>query len=193
MYGDGASRRAFLGASLLTLVIGVSVAPSAHATSVVALDLAELARASDALVLATVGESTPADQRGRVRTDTTLQGERVLGGEAPRALSVRQASGQRGDIFYGVPGDAALQRGQRVVAFVREVRGQWYLTALAQSVWYVDGKGDDAAIRRDLSGLSLFRRDARGRTVPADESLPAPDTLGALQTACRDLTFGGER
>lgn len=163
----------------------------AHATSMIAVTVEEMAEESDALVQAVVGRRTVLPTARGLYTDSVLTVERVLGGTAPDTIRVRQIGGTLGDQAERIAGDARLVPGQRIVAFVRQVDGRWYFTALGQSVWHVTGEGPDASVHRDVQASELLKRDVAGRVVLADESLPEYATLGELLHACRELRFGG--
>lgn len=162
----------------------------AFATTVLAVDLATQAEDSTAVVEAVVGGNAPFDSATAWYTDTTLEVQRVLGGQAPKQFTIRQMGGQRGDKVSHVPGDATLQEGERVVAFVREVDGQHYLTALAQSVWHVK---EDGSIGRELDGLAFYAMGPNGSILPAVETLPSPTTMSEIESAVKGLTFTERR
>ncbi len=166
------------------LFAAVLFAAPARATSVVLLDPVEQAAESTAIVDAVVGDAVQVDDLGHTFTDTDLVVREVLAGAAPARFRLRQMKGVRPDgARFFVIGDAELAPGERIVAFVREVEGRWYLTALAQSVWHVR---EDGTVWRDLDGLSLFARTERG-VVPADESPSDPETVDELRAALSGL------
>ena len=162
----------------------------AFATTVLAVDIAAQAEDSSAVVEAVVRGNAPFDSKTAWYTDTTLEVQRVLGGSAPASFTVRQMGGNRGDKVSHVPGDATLREGDRVVAFVRQIDGQHYLTALAQSVWVIE---DDGSVHRDLDGLAFYAVDEKGAVTPAIETVPAPTTLEALEAAVKGLSFAERR
>lgn len=177
---------------ILALLLALAGAP-AHATTVVALDVSEQASESDAFVIAVVGESKVEVTTDRWYTDTRLDVEKVLGGQAPRSITVRQLGGEHDGKMLYLPGDARLEAGQRIAGFVRKVDGRWYFTALGQSVWHIQGEGPGAQVRRDVEGMNFYQRDRNGAVVPAVQSLPEYATFSELQTATTGLVFGGEQ
>lgn len=165
--------------------------PPAHATTVLAVDVQDQALESDALIEAVVGTSHTFAGDRMVTTDTELSVVRVIGGEAPTKLTIRQAGGTLDGRTTFLPGDARLEPGQRIAAFVRKIDGQWYFTALAQSVWHVEGEGPKAAVHRDVDGSHFMERNGDGAIVPAIQSPLEYATLNELLEASKGLTFGG--
>jgi hypothetical protein len=76
---------------------------------------------------------------------------------------------QRGDGRVFVVGDPWLEPGQEGLAFLRQVDGRTYLTALAQSWWRIEDQAGGAVARRDLSGLVVVTRD-RTVMMPPDQT-----------------------
>ena len=171
----------------LALCLACGLVSVAHATSMVVLDVEEQADESHAFVEAIVGPSTVVVTERMVYTDTTLEVTRVVGGEAPKTLVLRQAGGVLPERTVYVPGDARLDEGEHIAAFVRTRNDRWYLTALGQSVWHIDGD----RVVRDLDDAHLLERDASGRVVPATGSPQVFDTLEDLAHVVAPLSFGG--
>lgn len=170
---------------------GALVSEVASATSMIALDMEEQAVDSTALVEAIVGEQTPIITDTQWYTDSKLTITKVVGGDAPKSVSIRQVGGTHNDRVAYIPGDARLVPGQRIVAFIRKVGDQWYFTALGQSVWHLDGEGPDAKVHRDIDHLGLYQRSSTGHVIPVDQSLPEYETHAELLRASTGLTFGG--
>ena len=171
---------------VLTALLGLLLAAPAGATSVVELELTAHIAESTAVVEATVGTPyvTINDANGHPLTHTPLHVTSVLAGSAPAKIEVTQHKGTVGDRTLSMTGDGLLEPGSSVVVFVVQAEGRWWLTALAQSVWTVDGTGASATATRDLGGLVFFERDPEtGAIVPAHEPLANRTTLGALRAA----------
>ena len=180
---------------VLSLLLTLLVASPARATSVLELSVQVHVADSSAVVEATVGAArqTLDEASGRPLTHTRLTVTSVLAGAAPVTLELSQWKGTVGDRSYGFAGDGELTEGTSVLLFLMQAEGRWWLTALAQSVWELDGRGDDANAVRHLDGLAFFRRDpATGALVPARKGADAAvSTLGALRSAVR--AAGGGR
>jgi hypothetical protein len=159
---------------------------AAWATTVLLLNMEGHLRDSTAVVDAQVGASIQIidEETGRPFTTTELHVERLLWGEAPNRLGVRQMRGVVGDRVHRVAGDPELRPGDRVVAFVhRDTDGRWYLTALAQSLYRVVGDGDDAKVERQLGGLQMMAHDTQGRLQPLEKAPAEPSGLRDLERA----------
>jgi hypothetical protein len=175
---------------LTALLAGAAAVPGvASATSMIALDLSDQAAESTALVEAVVGEQTPVITTDQWYTDTKLAITAVHGGEAPDAITVRQVGGVTEERVAFIPGDARVAPGQRIVAFVRKVQGQWYFTALGQSVWHVEGA--EERLHRDVGDMALYQRSFDGHVIPVNQSLPEYTTRAELLGAAKNLEFGG--
>ena len=173
---------------LLLLLLVLAFGPGlASAASVLQLDVPAHVADSTAVVEATVqtAEESVDPATGRPVTDTAVTVTAVLAGAAPERLAVRQHKGTAGELTYGIPGDGDLVEGARVVLFLHQAEGQWWLTALGQSVWTVKGSGDDAAVSQDLDGLAFFTLDVETGAFLPTEPTPGPRTLGALRAAVK--------
>lgn len=160
----------------------------AHATSMVQMDVAEQAQESTAMVDATVGRSTQVDGERFVYQDTQLTLSDVLVGDAPRQLTVRQVAGTIDGRTIRVPGDAELEEGERIVAFVRKVGDRWYFTVLGQSVWYADASG---RLTPAIDSAHLFERGRDGSIGPSTQSPQWYAHIDDLEHAVKRLPVGG--
>ena len=166
----------------LWIVLLLAWAVPASATTALLLDDAEQARRSTAVVVATVGEAAVAlhPEYRRPVTRTALTVHETLYGAAPARVTVEQFGGTwQGKTLY-VPGDARLEPGARLVLFLRQVDDGWYLTAMEQSAWTVDG---ERLVRPNTAHYVV--RDAAGRL--ADAPAPPATTLPALRATLKGL------
>ena len=177
--------------ALSALLLALLACSVAQATSALALTIPEQAELSAAVVLATVGAASQEVHPEHLRpvTVTALAVERVLLGAAPATVPVRQWRGEQDGRVAFIPGDPDLVPGDRVVALLRQVDGQWFLTALSQSL-FIAGAGADPMLRREVD-VALFRRATDGRLVPLHQPQDAPPTLVALEALLRGVTVRG--
>lgn len=171
--------------SLVGLALSVSMILSspAEATIAVQLDRAQLVEMSDIVVRATVLGATSQwnEDHSQILTLTRLGVAQYLKGSGPGDLVLRQFGGQVGDLVSRVAGDAHLEPGQDVVLCLRRGAGVVYLTAMAQSAWYVTPvQGADAVASRDLSGLTLTRFQNGRMQIIEPTSSAAPEPLARL-------------
>ena len=130
----------------LLLCVALVLALPSRATSMPERSTAEVAAASDLVVLATALSARAAWVGGRIITFTELRVERTLRGAGPRTpatVTVALPGGELGDIAQRVPGTPAMLVGGRyqlclgaeVLGGARTVVGLW------QGAWRV-GEGD---------------------------------------------------
>lgn len=150
----------------LALVAMLCLPASVFATSALLVSEVEQAALSDAVVVATVTHQAVSRHAewGRAVTASTIAVEQVLLGQAPEVLTIQQLGGELdGELLY-IPGDARLAVGHRVVLFLKNDGGDWFLTAMEQSKYDVVPTIDGETLERELSG-GLFVHDATGHLV----------------------------
>ena len=168
--------------------------PTASATTALYLSEVEQATGSDAVILAIVGEQR-VDRNpdsGRLYTHTTLHMSKSLMGETPEQFEVHQMGGRMGEEVLQIAGDATLVPGEQVCVFVRQVDGQWYLTAMEQSLYTVVPSLDGLLLERELTS-GLFLRTKGGDMTPwVDDSPGTPMTLDRLAWILADANLAPE-
>jgi|GEM_PF-1756648 len=179
--------------ALLAVLLANTAAPrSAEATSALALSVPEMAQVSAAVVVGTIGTSRQEIHpiHARPVTATVITVDRTLAGAAPPDLEIRQWRGTLNGRTSAIPGDPSLEPGTRALFFLRNVDGQWFLTALSQSVFSL-GTETDPRLHRTVD-LALFVRTPDGALQRLAEPLPVPATLSAMESALRGVTLRGE-
>jgi hypothetical protein len=153
----------------------------AHATVVVPLTRAELVQRSDMVVQATIvaqrSEWNP--DHSQMRTFTRILIGSWLKGASPVEFEIEQTGGSVGGRVSHVAGDAWLTPGQQAVLFLRTIDGHYYLTALSQSVYFIDVSAAHPTVRRDVSQLT-FARPSNGRYVLVPPTLERAESLAQL-------------
>jgi hypothetical protein len=186
--GSGTERSAVrrriggLGAMVLAAIWSLAVPRVSQATVVVPLSREELTAQSDFVVRATVLSSRSGwnEDHSQIVTWTRLRVSEYLKGTGPQELVLRQFGGQVDGLESEIPGDARLVAGQHAVLFLRRGEGVVFLTALAQSVYFISVRTDGTPIvRRELSGLS-FARWVNGRMAIVDAPADVVETLDQL-------------
>lgn len=130
---------------------------SAAAATVRRLELPDLVRLADLIVLATV-QATEATRRGnRIVTRATLTPETTLKGAPPDPLVVEVPGGVIGGIGQKVPGAARFEPGEQVIVFLdaTDTPGQLAVVGMAQGKLRVVPGLDGTRLVRDLDGLNL--------------------------------------
>ncbi len=150
-------KRAAVGLALSALMLLTS---PAEATVAVELDRTQLVEMSDLVVRATVSAASYRwnEDHSQILTLTRLSVTQYIKGNGPSELVLRQFGGQIDGLVSHIAGDARLEPGQDVVLCLRRGAGVVYLTAMAQSAWFVTPvQGADPVATRDLTGLTLTR------------------------------------
>lgn len=177
------TRKLYLAAAA---VLGaITLCPTADATTMLLLSREELVSKSHYVARVTVGKAVTeqsADKRGIV-TRTDLRITTCLKGPCPDNAIVEQVGGTYNGKTQVLLGDGTLRPGEDAVVFLRHADseadpdspGASFLTALALSVYHVDGAGFAA---RDLSGLGLMRRNSdKIEPIKPDERPEPVETL----------------
>ncbi len=154
------SRAARFSAFVLVAVLLLAVSTSASATVMKYLDVADLVEESEVIVLGTVvGQKTLIDPvREQVVTRTTIRAKKTYFGPDSKEFTFQQWGGEWEGMLHKIPGDPTFTKGEEVVLFLNEGKGQYaglYLTAMGQSKWMVQRDGEKPLIFRDLTDLGL--------------------------------------
>lgn len=182
----------------LVLALGLLMPSGAHATTAVMVDRAQLVEMSDLMVRATVvGVSYRWNEdHSQILTLTRLSVTQYIKGTGPVELTLRQFGGDVDGLVSRIPGEAYLNAGQNVVLSLRRGAGTVvYLTAMSQSVWYIDTTPNVSlpTVHRDMSGLTLARMRAGRVEVIEHPQADAPETLQHLVTELSTLARGPRR
>jgi hypothetical protein len=149
---------------LVAVAIVLAVAMPAAATTMLPMSLDDLVGHSDVVAHVRVGQTRIVQGRGApFRVTELVVVEAFLGARPGETLELWQ----RGDGVLFVVGDPMLEEGQEGLAFLRRDGDRVYLTALAQSFWWIDGQGDLTVARRELGGISILAA-GEARTMPPD-------------------------
>lgn len=162
-------------------VVGAAlVSLHAHATTLVALDVETMAKASDAIVQGTVESVEPKAVAGgsRIVTQVTVKVSQTWKGSVPARIVVTQPGGVVGNIGQHVSGVATFEVGEEVVAFL-EARGANYIvTGMVQGKYRVERSpdGKSAGVTRAAEADALLIDPAtRAPVAFAPTSLPLAD------------------
>jgi hypothetical protein len=148
---------------------------SAHAATVKALSIGELADRAELIFIGTVAAQHSRLERAptRVFTDTLFDVQQVMKGDKPEGgFALSQLGGEAGDeagpVRQTVPGYARFEQGERVLLFLeRTTEGRFVVVGLAQGKYVLktDAKSGRTLALRDLDGLHVLGRLAGERTV----------------------------
>lgn len=167
------------------LVVAVLlVAFAGSATTLIAMDVPALTRASDLVVRGTVMrvESRWTQDKSRIMTDSELVVSQVLKGNlTSNTVVVMQPGGVVGDVGQLVHGVAKFNVGDEVVVFLEKRGDRAFVVGLAQGRFLVDRSGDRPMVRGGEE--ELFLVDAKTHQPVASPNKPM--TLEALTALIR--------
>ena len=174
------------------VALGVLLAAgAAHASTMVAMSVEELAQRSDRVVTGRVVALEPrASEDGkRISTVVTLQVEEVWKGAPAQEVRILALGGTLEGISQVVTGAASFREGEEVVVFLRRLRSAEPLSevvGMAQGKLSVerDDEGNLVAVP-SLKGLDLVDR---GTMVPGPAPLGGPIPVAALQEKVQAAT-----
>ena len=177
--------------SVVLLTAAWLSSPAAAAT-LIAMDLSELVRSSEHVVLAKAGARTSrkAPKSGLIVTDVQLRVATSLKGKskAGQTLVVTLLGGSIGDLALRVPGEASLPENQTAIVFLRRNQvGELNVTGMSQGVMQVRGDGDAALVMPGGVDAELVQHNDDGRLRPAPDALMQPMPMPTLISEIRRL------
>ena len=152
-------------AAILGVVVGavglLTLVGTAEATVALRLSVPQLTAEADVVIRGKVlssQSSRTADKRSIV-THTEVAVSRVLRGDAPATLRVRQLGGVVDGTAMDLAGNARLGKNEEVILFLKLDSQYAYVVGLAQGKFSIgyDARGNEIATR-DLSGISFVSR-----------------------------------
>lgn len=187
---SGREERMRLRRILATLLLLAAFAPQARASMVEALDLAELVRSADQVVVARViAQESHYDEHGRIVTDVHMQVEHSeKGHDAPGALVVvRRLGGVVNGIGMRVEGEPSFEEGELVLLFGTRRSGHNVLwpVGMSQGAMQVFERDGERWVRSQASNLALVEKGSRGQLRAARAAVTEPRRLEDLLTEIR--------
>jgi len=167
------------------LLIGLPAA----ATTMLRIELSELAQTSDTVVHGTVRrlESRWSGDRTRIVTDVEIQVTETLKGQAGSTVLVVQPGGRVGDIGQVVHGLASFSEGEEVVVFLeRRGTSAFRVTGMAQGKYQVRRSADERsalAVPESTGDALLLDPVTRQPTATAQRTLTLEELKAAIKTA----------
>ncbi len=173
---------------LALAALAVLTAGLASATTVTKMSLRDLAKKSDAIVLARVEDETARyDSNKEIYTYITLKVlEPVKGPKADAVITIRQLGGIVGDIASVVPGTPKFTRGEEVVVFLtkNDAAGYPWVMGLQQGKYTVksDENGRKQVVN-EIEGLSFSGLNGKIKEdVEGAKPQPLQSFLDGLRT-----------
>lgn len=182
-----------------TLLLGAALAlatlttGSVRASTLLAIDLPQLVKMSDYIVLAKAEsrKSRKQESSGLIVTDVRLRVQSALKGATKpgEALTATLLGGEIGDVGLHVSGEANIPDGRGVIVFLRRAsNGELNVSGMAQGVLSITGQGGSAMVVPSTHDAALVQQDDKGRLQPSEpQALPGPQPLAAVLAEIRRL------
>jgi len=162
----------------------------ASATVVVPLDLSELTKRAEHIVIGSCDKTVSSwdQERKRIFTDITLDIETCLkGSNCPRRLTIRQWGGRVDDIIMKVEGNPRFNSGERVLVFLEMFSAPYYrVIGLSQGKFHLMSREEVWYARRETNGLKFLEFDGRnyhvGRQDRPEEEVELNYLLEAIKS-----------
>jgi hypothetical protein len=168
-----------------TLLLGLPAA----ATTMLRIDLTQLAQTADTVVHGTVRrtESRWSGDRRRIVTEVEIEVTEALKGQASGTVLIVQPGGQVGDIGQLVHGLATFTPGEEVVVFLdRHGPSAFRVTGMAQGKYQVRHSADNRSVMAVPEGTGdalLLDPQTRQPTASEHRTLSLADLKAAIRTA----------
>ncbi len=176
------------------LLLGAALASaSASAATLLAVDLPQLVKMSDYVVLAKAESraSRKQDGSGMIVTDVRLRVQTALKGATKPGESITATllGGTIGDVGLHVSGEANIPDGRGVIVFLRRAgNGELNVSGMAQGVLSIAGQGGSAMVMPAAPDAALVQPDDQGKLQPSEpQALPGPQPLAAVLAEIRRL------
>ena len=172
---------------LAIAALALITASYAVATTVQKMSLRDLAKKSDAIVLARVEDETARyDTNKEIYTYITLRVlEPVKGPKKDEVVTIRQIGGTVDNIASIVPGTPTFRKGEEVVVFLsgKDVAGYPWVMGLQQGKYTVtaDEKGEKH-VRNEIDGLLTVAPGGKPSEAEAGKAQPLQAFLDGLRT-----------
>jgi hypothetical protein len=161
----------------------------AAATTMLRIDLTELAQTADTVVHGTVRrmESRWSGDHRRIITDVELEVSETLKGQAGSTVLLIQPGGRVGDIGQVVHGLASFSEGEEVVVFLERHGSEAFkVKAMAQGKYQVRRSADSKtvlAVPQDTGDSLLLDPATRKPAASEQKTLTLEELKAAIRTA----------
>lgn len=147
---------------VVVVFLGVFALPAQlQAATVPAMDLDELTKVADAIVLGSVESVESSLRDGRVYTDVVIRIEDTLKGDLVETVTIRHLGGKTDELATYVPGMPSFTQGERSLLFLEKTSAStWVTVGLALGKWAVSGAGESLKVHPpNAVGLKLMPLD----------------------------------
>lgn len=171
------------------LAVALLIGLPAAATTMLRIDLPELAQGSDTVVHGTVRrtESRWSSDKRRIVTDVEVEVTEALKGQAGSTVLVVQPGGRVGDVGQVVHGLASFSEGEEVVVFLeRRGTSAFRVMGMAQGKYQVRRSADGRsvlAVPENTGDALLLDPSTRQPSTTAQRTLTLDELKAAIKTA----------
>jgi len=183
------TRRHFVAGILSALLMaGLLVATTASATTIVPMDLQEMAKASPDIVHGTVVPTGSHwnEDKTLIVTDVRIRVDDTLKGGAGGEITVTQPGGVVGALRVEIPGVTAFQQNQEAILFLSPQKsGNYAVTGLMQGQF--DVVTDAKTGRKTVHGLSAEKLGTAGKA--STPSKDGTESLDAFKVRIKNIVY----
>lgn len=171
------------------LAVALLIGLPAAATTMLRIDLPELAQSSDTVVHGTVRrmESRWSADKRRIVTDVEIEVAETLKGQAGSTVLIVQPGGRVGDIGQIVHGLASFAEGEEVVVFLeRRGTSAYRVMGMAQGKYQIRRSADHRsalAVPENTGDALLLDPSTRQPSATAPRTLTLDELKAAIKTA----------
>lgn len=167
--------------ALLSLFIVALVSFSAHAATVLHMDLKTLSKEADAIVVVSVEDVQTEVRDGRVFSKATFRTEDVWKGQPMDTFSIRYLGGRHGNLVTRVPGLPMFAEGSREILFLEShpKRKGWAVLGLEQGRFVLNEDRVERSPDAHLHPISEDGKPVEMSEFPSDLKSFMAEVLGA--------------
>lgn len=169
--------------ALLSLFIIALVSFSAHAATVLHMDLKTLSKEADAIVVVSVEDVQTEVRDGRVFSKATFRTEDVWKGQTMDTFSIRYLGGRHGNLVTRVPGLPMFAEGSREILFLEShpKHKGWAVLGLEQGRFVLKEDQVERSPDAHLHPISSDGKPVRMSEFPSDLKSFMAEVLGASE------------
>ena len=177
----------------IVLIVALSSAPRAGATTLARLSLEQMARAADAIVHARCISAESRWDRGAIWTFTEFDVLESLKGAPPERILVRLPGGRVGNLIANVEAVPRFQHGEEGFLFLEKMHaGDYSVTAWSEGTFRVQAAvaGGVATVTQDSGAFPVFDTGTRRFRTDGIRRIPITAFRERLQTAVATASAG---
>jgi hypothetical protein len=171
---------------LFLLFAAFLACPSAGATTFARMSVAEMSRASSAIVRAKCVANTAGWEEGEIWTFTAFEVEETWRGEAPARITVRLLGGRLGSVTSSVSGVPRFRAGEEVVLFLEpSPKGNFSIVSWEQGTFRIrhQVRTNEEVITQDTASFPTFDPATRQFETSGVRNQPISELRAQVEAA----------